>query len=62
MTDLDPTGRPAPHVPPKEPPPGLSARAPQPRAVRLRKSVVQAVVMGGAVLVSGSPARTTGVR
>ncbi|MCH4269642.1 MAG: hypothetical protein LKF80_14690 [Brevundimonas sp.] len=39
---------------PKEPPPGLSMRAPRPPAVRLRKSVVQAVVMGGAVLVSGS--------
>ncbi len=39
---------------PKEPAPGLSLRAPRPPVIRLRKSVVQAVVMGGAVLVSGS--------
>jgi type IV secretory pathway VirB10-like protein len=38
----------------KAPPPGLDLRAPRPRAVRLRKSVVQAMVVGGAVLVSGS--------
>lgn len=38
----------------KTPPPGLSMRAPRPPATRLRKSVVQAVVIGGAVLVSGS--------
>ena len=38
----------------KSPPPGLSMRAPRPPATRLRKSVVQAVVVGGAVLVSGS--------
>ena len=44
------TDRPA----PKQAPPGLSLRAPRPPAVRLRKSVVQAVVMGGVVLVSGS--------
>ena len=35
-------------------PPGLSMRAPRPPATRLRKSVVQAIVIGGAVLVSGS--------
>lgn len=39
---------------PKEPAPGLSLRAPRPPVIRLRKSVVQVVVMGGAVLVSGS--------
>lgn len=38
----------------KAPPPGLTVRAPRPPAVRLRKSVVQALVIGGAVLVSGS--------
>ena len=38
----------------KAPPPGLSMRAPRPPSTRLRKSVVQAVVVGGAVLVSGS--------
>lgn len=38
----------------KTPPPGLSMRAPRPPATRLRKSVVQAIVIGGAVLVSGS--------
>jgi len=40
----------------KAPPPGLSMRAPRPPATRLRKSVVQTIVIGGAVLVSGSPA------
>ena len=40
--------------PTKEAAPGLNARAPRPHAVRLRKSVVQAIVIGGAVLVSGS--------
>lgn len=34
--------------------PGLSMRAPRPPATRLRRSVVQCLVMGGAVLVSGS--------
>jgi type IV secretion system protein VirB10 len=38
----------------KAPPPGLPMRAPRPPATRLRKSVVQTIVMGGAVLVSGS--------
>lgn len=38
----------------KSSPPGLSLRAPRPQAVRLRKSVVQTVVIGGIVLVSGS--------
>jgi type IV secretory pathway VirB10-like protein len=39
---------------PKEPAPGLSLRAPRPPVIRLRKSVVQVMVMGGVVLVSGS--------
>ena len=39
---------------PKEPPPGLSLRAPRPPVIRLRRSVVQMVVMAGAILVSGS--------
>lgn len=39
---------------PKAPAPGLSARAARPPVVRLRKSVVQIIVIGGAVLVSGS--------
>ncbi|MDI1325621.1 MAG: TrbI/VirB10 family protein [Brevundimonas sp.] len=43
-----------PGTPAKEPPPGLSMRAPRPPATRLRKSVVQTIVIGGAVLVSGS--------
>jgi len=38
----------------KAPPPGLSMRAPRPPATRLRKSVVQTLVIGGVVLVSGS--------
>ncbi|MBI2261935.1 MAG: TrbI/VirB10 family protein [Caulobacterales bacterium] len=38
----------------KEPAPGLSMRAPRPAAVRLRKSVVQVIVIGGVVLISGS--------
>ncbi len=38
----------------KAPPPGLSMRAPRPPATRLRKSVVQTIVIGGVVLVSGS--------
>jgi len=41
-------------APIKEPAPGLSIRAPRPPVVRLRKSVVQAIAIGGAVLVSGS--------
>jgi len=40
--------------PPKEPAPGLALRAARPKAIRLRKSAVQAVVIGGALLVSGS--------
>lgn len=40
--------------PPKAAPPGLSMRAPPPTATRLRKSLVQMIVMGGVVLVSGS--------
>lgn len=39
---------------PKQPAPALDARAPRPHAVRLRKSVVQVLVISGAVLVSGS--------
>jgi len=39
---------------PKAPAPDLATRAPPPAAVRLRRSVVQAIVLGGAVLVSGS--------
>lgn len=38
----------------KAPPPGLSMRAPRPPAVRLRKSVVQTIIIGGAALVSGA--------
>ncbi len=38
----------------KSPPPGLSMRAPRPPATRLRKSVVQVLVLGGVVVVSGS--------
>lgn len=54
MTDFDKSGPAAGSPLPKEPAPGLSLRAPRPPAVRLRRSVVQVVVMGGAVLVSGS--------
>lgn len=43
-------GAPAKEAPPSE----LSLRAAPPRATRLRKSVVQAIVLGGAALVSGS--------
>lgn len=54
MTAFEPV-EPAPTAPPaKEPAPGLDARAARPHAVRLRKSVVQMIVIGGAVLVSGS--------
>ena len=38
----------------KAPPPGLSMRAPAPKGTRLRKSVVQLIVIGGVALVSGS--------
>lgn len=38
----------------KAPPPGLSMRAPRPPVTRLRKSVVQTIVIGGVILVSGS--------
>ncbi|MGV9009935.1 hypothetical protein, partial [Brevundimonas sp.] len=40
--------------PPKVPPPGLSMRAPRPQAVRLRRSVVQILMIGGVTLVSGA--------
>ncbi|WP_291841172.1 TrbI/VirB10 family protein [Brevundimonas sp.] len=53
MTEFD-TQDPASAPPAKEPAPGLNARAARPHAVRLRKSVVQMTVIGGAVLVSGS--------
>jgi type IV secretion system protein VirB10 len=39
---------------PKEAAPSLDARAPRPRAVRLRRSAVSAVVLGAAALLSGS--------
>jgi len=39
---------------PKEPPPALDARAPRPKAVRLRRSAVTAVALGAAALLSGS--------
>lgn len=54
MTEAVPADPRPSEVPPKVPPPGLSARAPRPTAVRLRRSVVQTLVVGGAVLVSGS--------
>lgn len=55
MTDYDETPQTPPTEPlAKEPAPGLSMRAPRPPVVRLRKSVVQAIVIGGAVLVSAS--------
>lgn len=52
--EFPPSPQTAVEPPPKDPPPGLSARAPRPSAVRLRKSVVQTIVMGGVVLLSGS--------
>lgn len=52
--NAEPTHEPEPSIQAKQPPPNLSTRAPRPQAVRLRKSVVQLVVMGGAVLISGS--------
>ncbi len=61
MTDVDqspldpsPRAQDAAGLKAKVPPPGLSMRAAPPPAVRLRKSVVQALVIAGAVLVSGS--------
>lgn len=54
MTDFGKSGSASDAPQPKEPAPGLSMRAPRPPVIRLRKSVVQVVVMGGAVLVSGS--------
>lgn len=54
---MSPANQPTPltdDVRPKDPPPSLAVRAPRPQAVRLRKSVVQAIVISGAVLVSGS--------
>ena len=39
---------------PKTPAPGLAMRAPRPPVARLRKSVVQGLIVTGAVLVSGS--------
>lgn len=54
--DAEPISEPrAPSGPrPKTPPPPLMGRAPRPAAVRIRKPVVQAVVVGAALLVSGS--------
>ncbi|WP_413430694.1 TrbI/VirB10 family protein [Brevundimonas phoenicis] len=40
--------------PGKAPAPDLALRAPRPSVVRLRRSAVQALVIGGAVLISGS--------
>lgn len=54
MTDSPDTVSEAVASPPKAPPPGLSMRAAPHQAVRLRKSVVQTLVMGGAALVSGA--------
>lgn len=54
MSDTNPQSAPEPPVHNKEPPPGLSARAPRPRAVRLRGSVVRLMMVGGVVLVSGA--------
>ncbi len=54
MTDFGKPGSAADAPVPKAPAPDLSLRAPRPPVVRLRKSVVQAVVLGGAILVSGS--------
>jgi type IV secretion system protein VirB10 len=39
---------------PKQAPPSLDARAPRPRAVRLRRSAVSVIVLGAAALLSGS--------
>ncbi len=53
MTQVDPA--PEPFTPlPKARAPGLDVRAPRPPVARLRKSVVQGLVITGAVLVSGS--------
>ena len=54
MTDVEDSQAVPAQPPGKEPAPGLDARAARPHAVRLRKSVVQMIVIGGAVLVSGS--------
>jgi len=54
MTGHDPFDREGAASLPKSPPPDLSMRAPPPPATRLRKSVVQIVVMGGVVLISGA--------
>lgn len=54
MTDFGKPGSAADAPGPKAPAPDLSLRAPRPPVVRLRKSVVQVVVLGGAILVSGS--------
>ena len=40
-------------IAPKNPPP-LNTRAPRPQAIRLRKPMVQGLVLGGAILLSGS--------
>lgn len=51
MTDAAPPVVPSPI---KEAPPPLTARAPRPKTIRLRKSAVTAVVIGAAGLLSGS--------
>lgn len=51
---VDPEVRPDLTSKAKAPPPGLSMRAPRPPVTRLRKSVVQTIVIGGVILVSGS--------
>lgn len=52
MTDAPISEAPAPAR--KEPPPPLTARAPRPKAIRLRKSAVQLAFAGAAVMLSGS--------
>lgn len=61
MTDADPSSVPDPaeehatvRADAKAPPPGLSMRAPRPQTVRLRRSVVQTIVISGVVLISGA--------
>ena len=54
MTGRQPPEPVAPAPAAKQTPPGLDIRAPRPPVVRLRRSVVQAMVIGGALLVSGS--------
>lgn len=53
MTGETPHGAEAP-PPAKEPPPGLPSRAARPPVIRLRRPVVQGIVITGALLVSGA--------